>query len=73
MWRSLGLTGYTSKTSRLSSAAESIRHSDEAPNGSASAIENIELQDLSGVINNDLRSTEQAETALDEEQSKAMT
>ena len=40
---------------------------------SGSNIENIELQDLSGVVNSALRSTEQAETALDEEQSKALT
>ena len=72
--RSLGLTGYTSKTSHLSSAAEkALRQADKALSGSASNIENIELQDLSGVVNSVLRSTEQAETALDGEQSKALT
>ena len=72
--RSLGLTGYTSKTSRLSSAAErALRQADKAHSDSASNIENIELQDLSGVVNSALRSTEQAETALDKEQSKALT
>ena len=74
MRKSLGLTGYTSKTSRLSSAAERpLRQADKALSGSASNIENIELQDLFGVVNSALRSTEQAETALDEEQSKALT
>ena len=72
--RSLGLTGYTSKTSRLSSAAErELRQADKALSDSASNIENIELQDLSGVVNSALHSTEQAETALDKEQSKALT
>ena len=71
---SLGLTGYTLKTSRLSSATErALRQADKALSGSASNIENIGLQDLSGVVNNALRSTEKAETALDEEQSKALT
>ena len=69
--RSLGLTGYTSKTSRLSSATKrALRQTDKALSDSAS---NIELQDLSGVVNSALRSTEQADTALDEEQSKALT
>ena len=71
--RSLGLTGYTSNTSSLSSAAERALQADKALSGSDSNIENIELQDLSGVVNSALRSTEQAETALDEEQSKALT
>ena len=72
--RSLELTGYTSKTSRLSSAAErALQQPDEALSGSASNIENIELQDLSGAVNSALRSTEQAETALDGAQSKALT
>ena len=73
--RSLGLTGYTSNTSRLSSAAETalLRQADKALSGSISNIENIELQDLSGVVNSALRSTEQTETVLDEEQSKALT
>ena len=68
--RSPGLTGYTLKTSRLSSAAEkALRQADKALCGSAS---NSELQDLSGVVNIALRSTEQAETALDGEESKAL-
>ena len=72
--RPLGLTGYTSKTLRLSSAAErALRQADKALSGSASNIENIELQDLSGVVNSTLRSTEQAETAFDGEQSKVLT
>ena len=72
--RSLGLTGYTSKTSRLSSATErALRQAAKALSGSASNIENIELQDISGVVNCALRNTEEAETALDEEQSKALT
>ena len=72
MRRSLGLTGYTSKTSHLSSAVErALRQADKALNGSTSNIENIKFQDLSGVVNSALRSTEQAETAFDEEQSKA--
>ena len=55
--RSLGLTDYTSKTSRLSSANErALRQEDKALSGSASNIENIELQDLSGVVNSALRS-----------------
>ena len=59
---SLGLTGYTLKTSRLSSAAErALRQADKTLSGSASK---SELQDLSGVVNIALRSTEQAETAL---------
>ena len=45
--RSLGLTGYTSKTLRLSSAAErALLQADKALSGNASNIENIELQDL---------------------------
>ena len=72
--RSLGLTGYTSNTSRLSSAAErALQQADKALSGSASNTETIELQELSGVVNSALRSTEQAETALDGEQSKALT
>ena len=72
--RSLGLIGYTSKTSRLSSAAErALRQADKALSGSASNVENTELKDLSGVVNSALRSTEQAQSALDEEQSKALT
>ena len=71
---SLGLTGYTSKTSRLSSAAErALRQADKALSGSASNIENIEHKDLSGVVNSVLRSIEQAETVLDEEQTEALT
>ena len=74
MRRSLGLTGCTSKTSRLSSATErALRQAEKALSGSASNIENIELQALSGVVNSALRSTEKAETALDEELSKALT
>ena len=72
--RSMGFTDYTSKTSRLSSAAErALRQADKDLSGSASNIENIEFEDLSGVVNSALRSTEQAETALDEEESKALT
>ena len=72
--RSLGLTGYTSKTSRLSNAAEgALPQADKALSGSASNIENTELQDLPGVVNSALRSKEQAETALDWEQSTALT
>ena len=74
MRRLLGLTDYTSKTSRLSSAAErALRQADKALSGSASNIENIEIQDLSSVVNSALRSTEQAKTALDGDQSKALT
>ena len=72
--RSLGLTGYTSKTSRLSRAAERVlRQADKALCCSAGNIENIELQNLSGVVNSALPSTEQAETASDGKQSKALT
>ena len=72
--RSLGLTGYTWKTSRLSSTTErALRQADKALSGSTSNTENIELQDLSGIVNSALHSTEQAETPLDEEQSKALT
>ena len=72
--RSLRLTCYTTNTSRLSSTAErALRQANKALSYSASNIENIELQDLSDVVSSALHSTEQAETALDEEQSKAPT
>ena len=74
MRRSSGSTGYIWKTSRLRSVAgRALRQEDKALSGSASSIENIELQDLSGVVNSALRSREQAENAFDEEQSKALT
>ena len=56
-----------------SAAERALRQADKALSGSASNIENIELPDLSGEVNSALRSTEQVETALDEEQSKALT
>lgn len=62
--RSLGLTGYTSKTSRkgLSRSAEkALRQADKAL---PSNIENIELKDLSSVADSTIRGTEEVETAL---------
>lgn len=62
--RSLGLTGYTSRTSRkgLSSSAEkALRQADKAL---SSNVENIELKDLPGIADSARRSTEQVETAL---------
>ena len=57
---------------RLGSAAErALRQADKTLSGSVS--NNIELQYLSGVVNSALRSTEQAETAQEGEQSKALT
>ena len=70
----MALTGYILKTSHLNSVAETaLRQADRDLSGSASNIVNIELQDLSGVVNSGLRCTKKAETALDEEHSKALT
>lgn len=69
--KSLELTNYTSKTPRGAPRKTLSAGSEKAVQRAANALpvsfENIELQDLAGVVNDTLASTETAETALDKE------
>ncbi|MEW8525342.1 MAG: hypothetical protein AB2552_20050 [Candidatus Thiodiazotropha endolucinida] len=63
--RSMGLTGYTSKTSRLSKAAvEKLQQADKVLGAGANDIETIELQDLPGVADSTIHGAKDVETAL---------
>ena len=71
--QSLELTDYTSKARpRQELSANGEKAIQQAINTLPTEIEEIELQDLTGEINNALASTEMVETALDEEQTAAL-
>lgn len=71
--RSLGLTSYTSGTSSKGLSSASDRTLRQASSNLLCNIENIELLYLSGADGSTLHSTEEVETALDQEQSAALT
>ena len=62
--RSLGLTGYTSRTSRKGLSSSAVKALQQADKTLTSNLENIELEDLPGIADSARRSAEQVETTL---------